>query len=73
MNGMFNWEPAEGQSLASPYLYGFFVVTIPLPVIVYVAWWYWFRRVQKEFQKNYETSDFAAVVSAFPVLVQNPC
>lgn len=38
MNGMFNWEPSEGQSLASPYLYVFFVVTIPLTVFVYIGW-----------------------------------
>ena len=30
MNGMFNWDPSEGQAIASPYLYVFFVVTIPL-------------------------------------------
>ena len=61
MNDMFNWEPAEGQSIASPYLYVFFVVTIPLTVLVYIGWWWWFRRMRLEYQKQYEDSDFAHV------------
>lgn len=61
MDGMFNWDPSPSESIASPYLYVFFVITIPLTAIVYVSWWWWFRRVRKEFQKQYEDSDFATV------------
>lgn len=61
MNGMFNWDPSPGQSLASPFLYVFFVVTIPLTIMVYVAWWWWFRRVRKEFEKQYENSEWMTI------------
>lgn len=61
MDGMFNWQPSEGQSLSSPYLWIFFVITIPLTVVVYIGWFWWFRRLQKEYAKQYEDSDFAAV------------
>lgn len=37
MNGMFNWSPAPGGQIASPYLYVFFVVTVPLTIFLYIA------------------------------------
>lgn len=37
MNGMFNWSPGPGGSIASPYLYVFFVVTVPLTIFLYIA------------------------------------
>ncbi|CAK1361629.1 uncharacterized protein RHO25_004799 [Cercospora beticola] len=52
MEGMFNWMPSDSSSLASPYLYIFFVVTIPLTLAVYGLWLWWFRRMEKEYKKN---------------------
>ncbi|CZT23512.1 uncharacterized protein RCC_09226 [Ramularia collo-cygni] len=61
MDGMFNWNPKVGERIASPFIYIFFVVTIPLTVIVYTAWWWWFRRTKREFQKQFEDSDLAGI------------
>lgn len=63
MNGMFNWEPSEGQSLASPYLYVYFVVTIPVTLIVFFGWWWWFRRMEAQYKLNAPIADFGAVES----------
>ncbi|KAF2216609.1 hypothetical protein CERZMDRAFT_93902 [Cercospora zeae-maydis SCOH1-5] len=52
MDGMFNWTPSESQSLASPYIWVFFVVTIPLTLVVYGLWLWWFDRMEKEHKKN---------------------
>lgn len=53
MNGMFNWDPHEGQRIASPYLWVFFVVTLPVTALVYAAWWWWFRHTQQKFQDRH--------------------
>lgn len=63
MNGMFNWDASEGQAIASPYLYVFFVVTIPLTLLVYAGWVFWFRRLEKKYRVNAADVDFAAVES----------
>ncbi|KXS97479.1 hypothetical protein AC578_9077 [Pseudocercospora eumusae] len=63
MNGMFNWDAREGQAIASPYLYVFFVVTIPLTMLVYAGWVLWFRRLEKKYKVNAVDVDFAAVES----------
>lgn len=52
MNGMFNWSPTGGENIASPYLYVFFAVTVPLTVLVYLLWLWWFARLEKEHKKN---------------------
>ncbi|SMQ47519.1 unnamed protein product [Zymoseptoria tritici ST99CH_1A5] len=59
MDGMFNWNPGPGEKLASPYIWIFFVVTIPLTILVYFAWWFWFRKTREEFQKQFAGSDIA--------------
>ena len=60
MNGMFDWDPAPGKPIASPYLYVFWVVTIPLTVMIYIAWFFWFRYSQKKFVQRHkeETESF---------------
>lgn len=54
MNGMFNWDPKPGQSIASPYLYVFFVVTVPITALVYAAWFWWFKYNQRQYQTRHE-------------------
>jgi len=49
MNEMFNWNPKPGEAIASPLLYVFFVVTIPITLLVYAAWFLWFRFSQKKY------------------------
>lgn len=51
---MFNWRPGPGESVASPYLYVYFVATIPLTLMVYAAWFWWFRYSQKKYQKRHD-------------------
>lgn len=51
---MFNWRPGPGEPVASPFLYVYFVVTIPLTLMVYVAWFWWFRHSQKKYQKRHD-------------------
>ena len=56
MNGMFNWTPSPGEPIASPYLYVYFVVTVPITIFVYVAWVWWFKYYQK--QNNEDSTEF---------------
>lgn len=59
MNGMFNWSPAAGERIASPYLYVFFAVTVPLTLLVYSLWLWWFARLEKAHKKkNLNDIDF---------------
>lgn len=51
---MFNWEPGPGQSVASPYLWVYFVTTVPLTLMVYAAWFGWFRYSQKKYAKEHD-------------------
>lgn len=51
---MFNWSPGPGQSVSSPYLWIYFVVTIPLTGMVYAAWFWYFRVTQKHYAKKHE-------------------
>lgn len=45
--GMFNWTPGPDRHISSPYLYVYFVVTLPLTLLVYAAWFWWFKVNQK--------------------------
>ena len=56
MNGMFNWDPKPGQEIASPYLYIYWVITVPVTALVYVAWFWWFKYSQKHYAKRHEQS-----------------
>ena len=51
---MFNWSPGPGQRVTSPYLYIFFVVTVPVTAIVFAVWIWWFKISQKLYQKRHE-------------------
>ena len=53
MNGMFNWPIPDGQ-IASEYLWVFWVVTIPLTLLVYMMWVVWFKFSQKKFKSRHE-------------------
>ena len=51
---MFQWNPPPGQPVCSPYIWIFFVVTIPITALVYVVWIWWFKINQKHFQSRHE-------------------
>lgn len=50
---MFSWSPPPGE-VVSPYLWIFFVTTIPLTGLVYLAWWWYFRVSQKHYARRHE-------------------
>lgn len=50
---MFQWPAKEG-ALVSPYLWVYFAVTIPLTLIVYGAWVWWFRVAQKSYKEQHD-------------------
>jgi len=50
---MFQW-PYNGNKIASPYLWVYFAVTIPLTALVYVAWVWWFKFSQKQSKKKHD-------------------
>lgn len=54
MNEMFNWNPGPNEQIASPYLYVFFAVTVPLTGILYIAWAWWFKFSQKQYQRRHD-------------------
>lgn len=54
MNDMFNWNPGPGEAIASPLLWVFFVVTIPVTLGVYVLWIWWFKVSQKRYLVRHE-------------------
>lgn len=51
---MFNWYPNHDQPIASPFLYIYFVVTVPVTGFVWVIWYWWFKLSQKQYQKRHE-------------------
>ena len=44
--GMFNWNSEGGDHIASKWLWIYFVVTVPLTVLILGVWWEWNRRSQ---------------------------
>ncbi|WPG99167.1 Hypothetical protein R9X50_00197800 [Acrodontium crateriforme] len=54
MNGMFNWPAGKDGEIASPLLWIFFAVTIPLTIIIYLVWIVWFRISQKKYVKQHD-------------------
>lgn len=51
---MFQWPFRKEGDLASPYVYVYFVVTIPLTIMVYAAWVWWFRVSQTRHKQMHE-------------------
>ncbi|KAK4553843.1 hypothetical protein LTR86_009018 [Recurvomyces mirabilis] len=51
---MFQWPFKHQDDIASPYVYVYFVITIPLTLVVYAAWVWWFRVSQTRHKKAHE-------------------
>ncbi|KAK5118893.1 hypothetical protein LTR62_000104 [Meristemomyces frigidus] len=51
---MFQWPFKQQDDLASPYVYVYFAVTIPLTLVVYAAWVWWFRVSQARHKTAHE-------------------
>lgn len=54
MEGMFNWSPGPGEPIASPYLWVFWVVTVPVTAGVYLLWFWWFKFSQTRHRARHE-------------------
>ncbi|KAI7534672.1 hypothetical protein KC331_g12435 [Hortaea werneckii] len=51
---MFQWPFENENSIASPYTWVYFVVTVPLTLMVYAAWHFWLRYSQTRYKKTHE-------------------
>ncbi|KAK4546451.1 hypothetical protein LTR36_002128 [Oleoguttula mirabilis] len=51
---MFQWPFESSDSIASPFIWVYFVVTIPLTLMVYAAWVWWFKFSQRHFKKHHD-------------------
>lgn len=54
MNDAFTFNPEPGSPIASPNLWIFFAVTIPVTVATYVMWIYWHRFSQTRHKARHE-------------------
>lgn len=45
---MFNWNAGPGQSLASSYIWIYFVATIPLTALVLMVWHFTLRKKREQ-------------------------
>ncbi|KAK3115042.1 hypothetical protein LTR53_006036 [Teratosphaeriaceae sp. CCFEE 6253] len=51
---MFQWPFDSPDDIASPFVYVYFVVTVPLTLAVYAAWVWWFKYSQSHYKKNHD-------------------
>ncbi|OCK74103.1 hypothetical protein K432DRAFT_364013 [Lepidopterella palustris CBS 459.81] len=51
---MFNWNATAGQAVASKWLWIYFVITIPLTLLILLGWLWWFRRSQRTHQNRWK-------------------
>ena len=49
---MFNWQADKGQKVISNRLWVYFVIAVPLTLIVMVCWIIWFRMTQKKYARQ---------------------
>lgn len=49
---MFNWSADSGQSLASVWLWVYFVAAVPLTAVVLAVWWVCTKRREKELRRK---------------------
>ncbi|KAK3615403.1 hypothetical protein LTR56_026611 [Elasticomyces elasticus] len=51
---MFQWPFRDDKQIASPYIYVYFVVTIPVTLLVYAFWLWWFKYSQRHYKKSHD-------------------
>ncbi|ETN38011.1 uncharacterized protein HMPREF1541_07634 [Cyphellophora europaea CBS 101466] len=49
---MFDWLHDDDEGTVSPLLWVYWLVTIPLTAIVLAGWWLWYKRADREWQKE---------------------
>ena len=54
---MFNWYPAEDESVVSGYLWMYFAITVPLTCIILGVWRGWLQAKQKKRQIDIEAAE----------------
>ena len=50
---MFNWNASQGQHIASKYIWVYFVITIPLTLLILLTWLWWYKRSQRTRQQRW--------------------
>ena len=50
---MWDWSAATGKGLASPWIWVYFVVAIPLTAAVLSIWWFWTRARERELRLKF--------------------
>lgn len=51
---MFNWQARDGEPVYSSYLWVYFLVAIPLTILVVALWFWWFRTQEKNQKHDVE-------------------
>ncbi|KAK5720497.1 hypothetical protein LTR17_014973 [Elasticomyces elasticus] len=51
---LFQWPFRDDKQIASPYIYVYFVVTIPVTLLVYAFWLWWFKYSQRHYKKSHD-------------------
>jgi hypothetical protein len=54
MNNMFDFNPSPGDPIASPYLWVYFVVTVPITIGIYIIWVWWFKITQTRYKVRHD-------------------
>jgi Na+/H+-translocating membrane pyrophosphatase len=51
---MFNWQPQEGQTIMTSYIWVYFVVTGGITILVVAIWRFWHRHTRDKQRKQLE-------------------
>ncbi|OCK94825.1 uncharacterized protein K441DRAFT_89226 [Cenococcum geophilum 1.58] len=62
---MFNWNASQGQPIASKYIWVYFVITIPLTLLILLTWLWWYKRSQRTHQRRWTDIETALELSDF--------
>lgn len=54
MNDAFTFNPGPGETIASPNLWIFFAVTIPVTIATYALWIWWHKFSQERYKVRHE-------------------
>ncbi|QIW97052.1 hypothetical protein AMS68_002570 [Peltaster fructicola] len=54
MNNMFNFNPDEGESIVSGWIWLYFAITVPLTILIFALWGLWFKVSQRRYTIRHE-------------------
>jgi len=59
---MFNWQARNGEPVYSSYLWVYFLITVPLTVLVVAVWFWWFRTQERTHKPDIEENSSCPVL-----------